>query len=213
MFSPYGNEAMRIIDNGRVAIGSTTSFHGSHFTVVTQNAGTIMSYFLDSPSNTSLFWYAFSDSVQIESRTSNQASYRNIVIAGNGGNVGIRMGATMPSYTLQVNGSIAGVGGYVNWSDARLKKDVKPLVNSLNNILSLNGITYNWDKSSSTSINFDDENHIGLLAQDVEKILPQVVSTTKDNFGTKAIAYSDLVPVLIEAIKELNAKIEILEAK
>jgi hypothetical protein len=46
------------------------------------------------------------------------------------------------------------------------------------------------------------------LAQDVEKILPQVVSTAKDNFRTKAIAYSDLVPVLIEAIKELNAKIE-----
>jgi predicted heme/steroid binding protein len=122
------------------------------------------------------------------------------------GNVGIA--TSTPNYVLHVNGSVAGVGGYVNLSDARLKKDVKPLVNSLKNILSLNGITYNWDKTSSNSINFDDDNHIGLLAQDVEKILPQVVSTAKDNFRTKAIAYSDLVPVLIEAIKELNAKIE-----
>ena len=207
------SEKMRITSAGNICINTTAPIGSSQLTVVTQSAGGITGYFLDSPGDTSLYWYSYSNSIQIESRTAAGTSYRNICIAGNGGNVGIRLGATMPSYTLQVNGSVAGVGGYVNWSDARLKKDVKPLENSLQNILSLNGITYNWNKKSNSTINFDDDNHIGLLAQDVEKILPQVVSTTKDEFGTKAIAYSDLVPVLIEAIKELNAKIESLEAK
>jgi hypothetical protein len=201
-------EKMRITSGGNVCINTTTPIGSSRLTVVGQTAGGITGFFLDSPGDTSLYWYSFGNSIQIESRNAAGNVFRNICLAAPGGNVGIGMGGTQPSYRLQVNGGVAGVGGYVNWSDARLKKDVKPLVDSLKNILSLNGITYNWDKSSSTSINFDDENHIGLLAQDVEKILPQVVSTTKDNFGTKAIAYSDLVPVLIEAIKELNAKIE-----
>jgi hypothetical protein len=126
------------------------------------------------------------------------------------GNVGI--GTTSPSYTLHVNGSVAGTSAYVNLSDKRYKKDILPIENALDKILALNGVTFNWDKEN-TDMNLDDNNHIGLLAQDVEEIIPQVVSTGTDENKTKSVAYTDLIPVLIEAIKELKAEIEILKNK
>ncbi len=127
-----------------------------------------------------------------------------------GGNVGIA--TTSPSYTLHVNGSVAGTSAYNNLSDKRYKKDILPIENALDKILALNGVTFNWDKEA-TDMNLDDNNHIGLLAQDVEEILPQAVTTGTDENKTKSVAYTDLVPVLIEAIKELKAEIEILKNK
>lgn len=122
------------------------------------------------------------------------------------GDVGI--GTSSPSYTLHVNGSVAGTSAYVNLSDIRFKKNIKPLYNSLSKVLQLNGISFDWDKQFDESVNLDELNHIGLLAQDVEKIIPQTVFTASDKNKTKSVSYSDLVPVLIEAIKELNAKLE-----
>jgi hypothetical protein len=203
-----GTERVRILSDGRVAINTSGTIFNSRFQVYQTTPGNVMAHFYDTSADSGFYWYAYSNQIVIEARSSSGATYKDMVFQVYGGNFGIRTGTTALSYTLQVNGTVAGVGGYVNWSDARLKKDVKPLQDSLKNILNLNGITYNWDKKIDPTLNLDDDNHIGLLAQDVEKILPQVVSTAKDKFGTKAIAYSDLVPVLIEAIKELNAKIE-----
>lgn len=122
------------------------------------------------------------------------------------GSVGI--GTSSPSYTLHVNGSVAGTSAYVNLSDVRFKKNIKPLNDSLSKVLQLNGVSFDWNKDFDESMNLDELNHIGLLAQEVEKIIPQSVFTSSDKNKTKSVAYSDLVPVLIEAIKELNAKIE-----
>ena len=122
------------------------------------------------------------------------------------GSVGI--GTSSPSYTLHVNGSVAGTSAYVNLSDVRFKKNIKPLNDSLSKVLQLNGVFFDWNKDFDESMNLDELNHIGLLAQEVEKIIPQSVFTASDKNRTKSVAYTDLVPVLIEAIKELNAKIE-----
>jgi hypothetical protein len=126
------------------------------------------------------------------------------------GSVGI--GTTIPSYKLEVNGSVAGVGAYNALSDARYKKDIMPINNALDKILSLRGITYNWDKTN-TDMNLDDSNHIGLLAQEVELVLPQVVSTANNLNQTKSITYTDIIPVLIESIKELKAELDQLKQK
>lgn len=125
------------------------------------------------------------------------------------GQVGI--GTSAPMYTLHVNGSVAGTSAYVNLSDERYKKDVLPIENALNKVLSLNGVTFNWDKGFNPRINLDNNNHIGLLAQEVEKVVPQAVSTALDGEKTKSVSYSDLVPVLIEAIKEQQKQIEELK--
>jgi hypothetical protein len=131
----------------------------------------------------------------------------------NGGRVGI--GTTSPSYTLHVNGSVAGTSAYNNLSDKRFKKDIEPIKNALDKVLLLEGVTYNWNLDTTVigDKNLDSLNHIGFVAQDIEKILPQVVTTANDKDKTKSVAYSDIVPVLTEAIKELSAQIEILKSK
>ena len=130
------------------------------------------------------------------------------------GNGRVLIGTTTDGgYLLYVNGTAAGTSGFANVSDIRLKKDIIPIKNGLDKINKLNGISFNWDKTLRPDLNVDDNNHLGLIAQDVEAILPQVVSTGDDEFNTKTIIYSDIVPVLIEAIKELSAKVSLLENK
>jgi hypothetical protein len=128
--------------------------------------------------------------------------------------------STDQGYLLFVNGNAAGTSGFANVSDIRLKKDITPIENGLDKINKLNGVYFNWDKTLRPDLNVDDKNHLGLIAQDVEEILPQVVITGEDEMQTKTIIYSDIVPVLIEAIKELSAentslinRIEALENK
>ena len=129
------------------------------------------------------------------------------------GNVGI--GTSSPSYTLHVNGSVAGTSAYNNLSDKRYKKDINPIENALDKVLLLEGVTFNWNLDTTVigDKNLDSLNHIGFVAQDIEKILPQVVSTANDKDKTKSVAYSDIVPVLAEAIKELSAQIKELQTK
>ena len=125
----------------------------------------------------------------------------------------VGIGTTTPGYTLHVNGSVAGIGTFVSLSDKRFKKDVQPIIGALDKIMALQGITFNWDKTSDPELNVDDKNHIGFAAQDIEKILPQVVSTAADKMQTKSVAYGDVVPVLVEAIKEQQKQIEILKTE
>ena len=80
-------------------------------------------------------------------------------------------------------------------SDARLKKDIDPINLGLEAILQLEGKTYKWSDTSRSQ-----QTHIGLIAQEVEKVIPEVV--TEDENGFKAIAYAKLTTILIEAIKE-----------
>jgi hypothetical protein len=127
------------------------------------------------------------------------------------GNVGI--GTTTPSYTLHVNGSVAGTGAYNALSDARLKKDVQPIGDALAIVEALRGVTFNWDQTVDPSMKLDDRNHIGFIAQEVEAVLPQAVSTATDARQTKSVAYSEVIPVLTEAIKQLKAENDALKAR
>ncbi len=122
--------------------------------------------------------------------------------------IGVDLYNTDLSHQLQVNGTVAGIGAYYNWSDKRFKKDIMPLDGALKTVLSLQGVTFNWNKAVDKEINFDDRNHIGFLAQDLEEVLPQVVFTADDEMKTKSVAYGDVVPVLVEAIKEQQDIIE-----
>ena len=114
---------------------------------------------------------------------------------------------------LEVNGALKCIGVVDTTSDKRLKQDILPIENALNKILTLNGVTYNWNKEFDPDINLDDHNHIGLLAQDVEKIIPQIVHTDTSKNQLKSLAYTELIPVLIEAIKEQQTQINELKNK
>ena len=87
-------------------------------------------------------------------------------------------------------------------SDERFKKNIKPLKNSLDNVLKLEGVTYDWRINEFPNEKFPDVKQNGLIAQDVEKVFPNLVETRPD--GYKQVDYVMLVPSLIEAIKELK---------
>lgn len=115
-----------------------------------------------------------------------------------GGNIGI--GTTSPDYKLHVEGDIYASGSIVSYSDITLKKDITSIDNALYKVSNLRGVEY-------TMINSNERN-IGVVAQEVEKICPQLV-VSKDNM--KGVCYGNMVGLLIEAIKELNDKIKELE--
>ncbi len=105
---------------------------------------------------------------------------------------------------IEYNGNATLAGVLTQNSDERLKKNIHQLSPSLENLQQLNGYTYDWiDKGK------DKEQQIGLLAQEVQKIYPQLVKTAVD--GTLSVNYSGLVPVLIEGIKEQQKQIDQLK--
>ena len=113
--------------------------------------------------------------------------------------------ATTTSTNLTFDGSNLVCGGYVEaTSDERLKTNVKTIENGLEKVLSLRGVEYD-------RIDID-AHQIGVIAQEVEKIVPEVVSTNSET-GTKSVAYGNLVGVLIEAIKDLKVEISELKEK
>ena len=95
-------------------------------------------------------------------------------------------------------------------SDIRLKENIQPIQNALEKVESISGNTYDW-KEGYEELHSHKGNDIGVIAQEIEAILPQIV-TNRDN-GYKAVQYEKIVPLLIEAIKELSAKIKRLENK
>jgi hypothetical protein len=109
----------------------------------------------------------------------------------------VGIGKTNPAYTLDVVGDIYASGDLVAVSDERKKTNIEPISNALDKVLQLTGITFD-------QIDGDDRRHAGVIAQEVEKVLPEVVYTDKD--GMKSVAYGNIIGLLIEAIKELAHK-------
>ena len=101
--------------------------------------------------------------------------------------------------TFNVGGVLSSSTGIACSSDKRYKKNILPLNNALNNVLKLQGVTYNWRKDEFPDKGFTDNTQIGFIAQDIEKIFPQMVFT--DDKGYKSVDYSRLTPVLVEALK------------
>jgi hypothetical protein len=112
------------------------------------------------------------------------------------------------SYNLEA--ASIGATNYYTLSDARYKTDIIPITNALDDVLRMQGVKYNWKISEFPSLNFSSGEQIGVIAQDLEKILPELVSTGTD--GYKSVSYEKLTPVLIEAIKEQQKQIDELKA-
>ncbi|HSO89272.1 MAG TPA: tail fiber domain-containing protein, partial [Draconibacterium sp.] len=125
------------------------------------------------------------------------------------------------------NGNVWTRNGYLIASDSILKTNINNISFSLDKIKKLRGVTYNRKYKVTSSIPTDGEllpssghsdmlieqkiepTEYGLIAQEVEKIIPDAVKTMHDS--TKAISYSALIPILIEAIKEQQTQIETIQ--
>jgi hypothetical protein len=123
------------------------------------------------------------------------------------GNVGI--GVSAPSFKLQVNGSVAGVGPYQDLSDRRYKRNIEPLSDALAKVLRLRGVSFDWRQAEFPEMNFGKGRRVGFIAQEVEGVLPEAV--VKDERGVYTVAYASVTPLLVEAIKEQQKAVEQLK--
>jgi hypothetical protein len=99
-------------------------------------------------------------------------------------------------------------------SDIKLKENIVTIHSSLDKLSQINGVEFDWKDDYINSLGGVNnytvrKNDVGIIAQEIEEVLPQAVATRGD--GIKAVRYEKLVPLLIEAIKELNEKVERLE--
>jgi hypothetical protein len=122
------------------------------------------------------------------------------------GKVGIGTGT--PNYTLDVRGTI-GNNTTLYHSDIQWKKDITNILDPIDKVMRLQGVYFNWRSEDYPEMKFDEKTHLGFIAQDVEKVIPEVVRT--DQNGFKNIEYTNLIPLLLEAIKDQQKKIEELE--
>ena len=124
-------------------------------------------------------------------------SDKDMIFKGNDG------GSVITALTLDMSG--AGAATFNNnvtaYSDERLKSNIETIENGLEKVEKLRGVTYTRDERDS----------IGVIAQEVEKVLPDIVLTADDMMGTKSVDYGRITAVLIEAVKELSARVKELE--
>jgi hypothetical protein len=119
---------------------------------------------------------------------------------------------------LEVGGDITATGNITAYysSDKRLKENVIPIESALDKIDKINGVKFDWiqeyiDQKGGEDGYFIRKHDVGIIAQEIEEVLPEVVATKND--GYKAVRYEKLVALLIEGIKELKKEIDILKSK
>ncbi len=112
---------------------------------------------------------------------------------------------------VDINGSLYVTGGIYETSDMNKKTNIRTLESSLDKVMALKGVSFEWSRDKSKGETPASGESIGVIAQDVEAVLPALVGESRN--GTKAVNYSGLIPVLLEAIKEQQGQIELLEKR
>lgn len=203
----YPSNAMTVLKNGYVGIGTASPAAGLHlkangwpgsFIYLDANTGEDAGLRFNEGSTAK--WHIYNSSAGGGLRISNSAAQTAIFVNQTNSNVGI--GTTIPSYTLQVGNPGDGTQARANaWnllSDARLKRDFTKLMNPLEIVKKINGYYFYWDTG------IDKTRQVGFSAQEILNVLPEVVSRGED--GYLSIEYGKMTPLLIEAVKELKAE-------
>ncbi|MCP4566449.1 MAG: hypothetical protein GY841_02580 [FCB group bacterium] len=118
----------------------------------------------------------------------------------------IGVGETNPAFRIDCIGNIR-CAILVETSDMRLKKNISSIDNALDKIGAIRGVSFEWNDQ----VEENSGNQLGVIAQEVESILPELVLT--DNKGYKSVSYTKLTAVLIEAVKELKTQNEKLSQR
>lgn len=184
------NAQIKYTDRGFLTFGSTTSYHdGTKYYDLTLKGN----IFVQSPANVGNFFQ-----IDTNPAATRLASHLDRVVFYNTG--------TSTFNSIQVK-------NVYNYSDARAKANIQSLSQGLSILQQLRPVSYNFtDNSDNTKFRKGgDGKEIGLLAQEVEQVLPNIVLTDPD--GNKLINYTSLIAVLIDAVKDLNEKVAALEAQ
>lgn len=127
--------------------------------------------------------------------------------------ISLRSSGTMNERLVLDNAGNLNIDGKFNsqgiqeTSDARFKKNINSISNALTTVMNLEGVTYNWRTEEFPERSFGEQLEYGVIAQQIEKFVPELVSTDKN--GYKSVQYSHMVPLLLEAIKEQQAIIDL----
>lgn len=191
---------LRVLDDGTVSFEGTA---GQLFSIADGMTGTIFS--VNDISGIPAIEVLDNGTVKLApyGGTLVMGSMGTWVTSGNVINLTNGSGVTKFSFDI-VSGDFTAQGDIISISDATLKDDIRPIEDALQIVQSLNGVTFHR-KDDLTP-----RRSVGLLAQDVESVLPEAVR--QDTRG-KAVAYGNLVGLLVEAIKDQQAQIDELRSK
>tara|TARA_X000000368_G_scaffold411086_1_gene395442 strand:- start:2744 stop:8293 length:5550 start_codon:yes stop_codon:yes gene_type:complete len=211
---PGSDTPLHLNDNIKATFGNTISnpdlviFHDLNNSIIrevgtgnlyTQSDGNV--YISGTNGTTLMAKFANQGNQELYHTNADDSGYMKISTHENGAKIGL---STMSSTSnLYVYGDI-----YAFYSsDQRLKDNIKPIDDPLAKVLSISGNTFDWNEASNKK-----GPDVGVIAQEVDALgLPGITTIRED--GTYAVRYEKLVPVLIEAIKELSEKVDNLEQK
>ncbi len=222
------NGTVSLADNNGIFLGDATKglkmySNGTYFWIGKGSATTGLSFYITSEIGTT---YLYSANTYLGASSGDQIHLRGNLIDGNNWSISTNGSATFSG--LNINGSstvdaitadgagrfnsgltayqsLTIYGTFNNMSDEKLKTDIKDLkANSLDKITSLQGVTYKFKNDEARN------SFTGFIAQDVQKVFPELVSEQEDGMAIKTL---ELIPHLVEAIKEQQEIIESLEAR
>jgi len=145
----------------------------------------------------------YDQKVHLISHRYNGGTTRVLTASWTTGNKRVGVGNETPSYNLDVTGTIRATGDVIAYSDARVKDNVKTIDNALDKVTKLRGVSYTRNDIE------DKSSKVGVIAQEVLKVLPEVVS--QDENDKYSVSYGNITGVLIEAIKEQQKQIDDLK--
>jgi hypothetical protein len=132
------------------------------------------------------------------------------IIIKENGYVGI--GSAAPTTKLYVNGDIT-ANSIAGTSDVRFKTNIRSVSSALDKIKQLRGVYFNWNQKAFPEKDFGAQDELGFIAQEVEKIVPEIVIKDKTKEEYRSVKYDKLVALLVEAIKEQQKQIDRLNNK
>ena len=189
--------------DGRVGIGTTSPAQPLHVNGIvraTRFEDTNTAYYVDPASSSNLNAANFAGQTTIGGSTIilNPGANNSYF---NGFCVGIGTGAVGLDAKFQVGWQGDGTGGLANgwatFSDERYKEDLVPVDHALDRVDAITGYYFRW-------IDSDSDRQVGVVAQEVEAVLPEAVATGAD--GSKSVDYGKITALLVEAVKELSAE-------
>ena len=189
--------------NENISAGETIRFDGGGATSVSRSGNTITISSTDTNTDTNTV-------------TTNIAG-TGVSVSSGTGNSTISIGQSVATNATVTFGEVRSTGDIIAYysSDLALKENISPIDNALNKVMSIGGYNFDWKDShledrGGVDGMFVKKKDIGIIAQEVQKVLPEAVGERKD--GTLGVRYEQIVPLLIESIKELKSEIESLKS-
>ena len=211
------------LDDSITLTGTVTAATGTFVYQYFESSSTIIT------SGSNVFGNDATDTQQITGSIFNTGSFNvsgssmlsgSLSITGSTNVIGAVSASTTGRFSsLGINTAPSGVAGAIlatndvvafATSDERLKENLEPIGSAVEKVEQMTGYTYNWVPMEDIHV-YGDMKDIGVIAQEVEKILPELVSDREN--GYKAVKYDKLTAVLIQAVKELSERVKQLENK